>query len=55
AISHLRDPVTGKEIFLIGTAHISNTSAILVQETVRGVRPDVVMVELDASRIARAK
>ena len=27
AISHLRDPATGKEIYLIGTAHISNASA----------------------------
>lgn len=27
AISHLRDPKTGKEIYLIGTAHISNASA----------------------------
>ena len=27
AISHLRDPATGKEIYLIGTAHISNVSA----------------------------
>lgn len=27
AISHLKDPKTGKEIYLIGTAHISNASA----------------------------
>lgn len=27
AVSHLRDRVSGKEIYLIGTAHISNASA----------------------------
>lgn len=31
AISHLRDPVSGKEIYLIGTAHISNASAQVSQ------------------------
>jgi hypothetical protein len=27
AVSHLRDPATGKDVYLIGTAHISNASA----------------------------
>jgi len=55
AVSHMIDPRTNKEVFLIGTAHISNISALLVQDTVRAVRPDVVMVELDASRVAKPK
>ncbi len=53
AISHLRNPKTGQEIYMIGTAHISNTSALLVRSTIRELRPQTVMLELDASRIGR--
>ncbi|GAB5034483.1 Hypothetical protein NocV09_01901030 [Nannochloropsis oceanica] len=53
AISHLRNPKTGQDIYMIGTAHISNESAILVRSTIRALRPQTVMLELDASRIGR--
>jgi pheromone shutdown protein TraB len=51
AITHLVDTATNRELYLIGTAHISNASAILVRETIEKVSPDLVMVELDESRI----
>jgi len=53
AISHLRNPKTGQDIYMIGTAHISNASALLVRSTIRELRPQTVMLELDASRIGR--
>jgi hypothetical protein len=53
AVSHLVGP-NGREVFLIGTAHISNISAELVKNVVREVRPETVMLELDAGRIKMA-
>lgn len=52
AVSLLRGP-SGREVVLIGTAHISEQSAALVRETIRLLRPDVVMIELDPKRIGR--
>jgi len=43
---HLGD----KEIILIGTAHVSRSSAELVKEVIEAERPDAVCVELDAQR-----
>lgn len=40
----------GKEIFLVGTAHISQASVELAEQTIRELRPDLVAVELCASR-----
>jgi pheromone shutdown-related protein TraB len=40
----------GREIILIGTAHISRESADLVREVIEKERPDCVCVELDAQR-----
>lgn len=40
-------------IVMIGTAHISDESAQLVRDVVRSVKPDIVMVELDAKRVAK--
>lgn len=42
---------SGKEIFLIGTAHISEESRILVRNTIETESPDAVCVELDAGRL----
>jgi hypothetical protein len=44
---------TGQQITLIGTAHISDDSALLVRDVVRAVAPDTVMIELDPSRAAK--
>ena len=41
------------EAIVIGTAHISDESAKLVQRTIRNVSPDIVMIELDAKRIGK--
>jgi len=40
----------GREIILVGTAHVSRESADLVREVIEKERPDVVCVELDAQR-----
>jgi len=44
-----------KEIFLIGTAHVSRQSAQLVEETILNLEPDTVCVELCATRLASIK
>jgi len=38
-------------IYLLGTAHISTSSADLAGELVRSIKPDAVFVELDAKRV----
>ncbi len=43
--------VNGKEITLIGTAHVSRESAQLVQDVIQEQKPDTVCVELCASRM----
>ncbi len=40
----------GKEVILVGTAHISKESVELVKETIKKERPDCVCVELDDKR-----
>ncbi|AQV02104.1 MULTISPECIES: TraB/GumN family protein [Desulfococcus] len=40
----------GKEIILVGTAHVSRESAELVRRTIEAEKPDTVCVELCASR-----
>jgi pheromone shutdown-related protein TraB len=40
----------GKEIVLIGTAHVSKESVTEVADTIRSYKPDTVCVELDAER-----
>lgn len=39
-----------REIFLVGTAHVSQRSVELVREVIERERPDVVCIELDAGR-----
>lgn len=45
----------GKEIILIGTAHVSRQSAKLVEETIHEQTPETVCVELCATRLASLK
>jgi pheromone shutdown-related protein TraB len=47
-----RVEVDGREILLVGTAHISRESVELVREVIERERPDCVCVELDAQRHA---
>ncbi len=42
--------IAGKEIILVGTAHVSAKSAALVKETIAAEKPDVVGVELCKQR-----
>ncbi|HEY5557582.1 TraB/GumN family protein [Acetobacterium sp.] len=42
--------VNGKEIILIGTAHVSKNSVAEVRETIKNEQPDSVGIELDAQR-----
>ncbi len=46
---------SGKDILLIGTAHVSKQSAQLVQETILEQKPDTVCVELCKTRLASIK
>lgn len=52
--SDMVDEITcnGKQIFLIGTAHVSKQSADLVEKTINDEQPDTVCVELCATRLA---
>jgi len=45
----------GKEIILIGTAHVSRQSAKLVEDTIHEQTPDTVCVELCGTRLASLK
>ncbi|HUV12624.1 MAG TPA: TraB/GumN family protein [Acidobacteriota bacterium] len=40
----------GRQIFLVGTAHVSKESVVDVRRTIESVKPDVVCVELDEVR-----
>ena len=52
SITVLKSP-SGKDVVLIGTAHISEDSVTLVRNVIRTVKPDVVMIELDRKRLGR--
>ncbi|MBU8909181.1 TraB/GumN family protein, partial [Desertibacillus haloalkaliphilus] len=39
--------ISGKELILIGTAHVSKQSAEQVKEVIESEKPDTVCVELD--------
>jgi len=47
-----RFTVDGRELILVGTAHISRESADLVRQVVEAERPDCVCIELDERRYA---
>eukprot|EP00752_Nemacystus_decipiens_P002178 g2073.t1 len=51
AVAYLYNPTKKSEIWIVGTAHISNSSATLVENNIREIKPQVVMVELDAQRV----
>lgn len=55
-ISLLRHAASDFEVYLVGTAHVSSKSERSVRETIRAVKPVVVMVELceDRARHLRA-
>lgn len=42
--------INKKDIFLIGTAHVSKLSAIEVEEVINEVNPDSICIELDSER-----
>jgi pheromone shutdown-related protein TraB len=41
---------TGKTVYLIGTAHVSENSAQLVEDKIKEIKPDTVCIELDEQR-----
>jgi pheromone shutdown-related protein TraB len=45
----------GREIYLVGTAHVSRHSAELVEDVIRRYQPDTVVVELDEPRYQSLK
>jgi TraB/PrgY/gumN family len=50
-VSVWQKPSSGRTIYLLGTAHISDVSAQLAGALVRHVHPDAVFVELDVKRV----
>ncbi|MBR7553667.1 TraB/GumN family protein [Allobacillus sp. GCM10007491] len=50
-----RIDLDGKEIILIGTAHVSKQSALQVKEVIEAEQPDSVCVELDEQRYESVK
>ncbi|CAB1120514.1 unnamed protein product [Ectocarpus sp. CCAP 1310/34] len=50
AVSHIRNPSTGSEIWLLGIIHQAEPYVQLVQSVIREIKPQVVMLELDAER-----
>lgn len=46
----VRVPLSGRNVYLIGTAHVSRKSVDEVKRVIRDLRPDTVCVELDATR-----
>lgn len=50
-----RIEMDGKELILIGTAHVSRESALEVKEVIERERPDTVCVELDEGRYRSIK
>lgn len=53
SISIIKSNLNNKEIVLIGTAHVSEESAKLVERTIQEVKPDIVMIELDQKRVGK--
>ena len=51
-ISIIKSP-SGKQITLIGTAHLSKRSNTQVKRVIETINPNVVMVELDRTRLSR--
>lgn len=49
-VNHIIFP-DGKELYLIGTAHVSAESVKTVEETITEVKPDTIAVELDEQRL----
>lgn len=47
--------IEGKEIIIVGTAHVSSESVRLVEETILAEMPEVVGVELDEQRFAQLR
>ncbi|GBG71632.1 hypothetical protein CBR_g9048 [Chara braunii] len=52
-VTYLKNWENGAEVYLVGTAHISQKSAEEVRDLVRRVQPDYVMVELDQKRFEK--
>ncbi|CAM9654015.1 unnamed protein product, partial [Ectocarpus sp. 8 AP-2014] len=51
AVSHIRNPTTGSEIWLLGIIHQAEPYVHqLVQSVIREIKPQVVMLELDTER-----
>ncbi|HRT71494.1 MAG TPA: TraB domain-containing protein, partial [Syntrophales bacterium] len=50
-----RRSFNGKEVVLVGTAHVSKESADLVEAVIEGEKPDTVCVELCKTRLEALK
>ncbi|CAN0335777.1 unnamed protein product [Pylaiella littoralis] len=50
-VSYLQNPDTGSEIWLVGVVHGKTASVELSQSVIREIKPQVVVLELDACRL----
>lgn len=41
---HLKDPATGKEVFLVGSTHASDLLALRTEELIKATKPDRVFL-----------
>ena len=53
SVSVWKNPESKRKIYILGTAHISDSSAQLAGTLIDDVRPDAVFLELDAKRVNR--
>ena len=51
----VRSTASEKEIFLVGTSHVSKRSAQETEDTIRLIKPDVIAVELCEERLDQLK
>ncbi|CAK0800848.1 unnamed protein product [Prorocentrum cordatum] len=54
-VSYLRDSAAEREVYLIGTSHVSRRSADDVRDAIHAVQPDRVLVELCRKRAKRLR
>ena len=52
-VVELYNPTSGQKVTLIGTAHLSQQSNDQVKCIIETVKPDVIVIELDPSRLER--
>lgn len=53
SLFQIENPRTAQRVTFVGTMHVSNESVIEVEREIRSQKPDVVVIEIDRSRLGR--